>query len=91
MSTWALNILGAAEANDVVTGVAADKAVAASDAVDALASALARHNGLGQRRYTVSIDDSLLAILVTGHDHHGSSLECLEALTATIRHSTLIS
>jgi hypothetical protein len=91
MSSWALNFHGAVEENDVVIGTAADKVAAASDAVDALASALSRHAELGQRRYTVSIDDRLLAILVTGRDHHGSSLECLGALTATIRHSTLIS
>jgi hypothetical protein len=91
MSTWTLNILGAAEANIVVTGAAADRAAAASDAVDALASALLCHADLAQRRYTVRIDDTLLAILVTGRDHHGSNLKCLEALTATIRHSTLIS
>jgi hypothetical protein len=39
----ALNILGAAEKNDVVTGTAANRAAAAGDPVDALASALLRH------------------------------------------------
>jgi hypothetical protein len=87
MSTWVLNIVGAAEENDAVTGTATDRAAAASDAVDALASALVRHAELGQRRYTVSIDDSLLAILVTGRDHHGSSPRSLDVLTATIRDS----
>jgi CHASE3 domain sensor protein len=91
MSTWTIDILGAAEKNGVVTGTAANEAAAASQAVDALTSALVCHAELGQRRYTISIDDNLLAILVTGRDHHGSSLECLDALTATIRHSTLIS
>jgi hypothetical protein len=87
MSTWVLTVVGAAEEDDVLIGTAADRADAARGAVDALASALVRHAELGQRRYTVSIDDGLLAILVTGRDHHGSSPGCLDALIATIRHS----
>jgi hypothetical protein len=87
MSTWILHIVGADEECNVVIGTAADRAGAAVDAVDALASALVRDAELGQRRYTVSIDDSLLAILVTGRDHHGASLERLDALIAAIRRS----
>jgi hypothetical protein len=91
MSTWTLNILGVVEKNAVVSGVALDKATATADAVDALTSALVRHAELGHRRYTVSIDGSLFAMLVTGRDHQGSSPECLDVLTAAIRHSTHVS
>jgi hypothetical protein len=91
MSTWTLNVLGPTEGSGPVAGTATDEAAAVSAALDALASALARHAELGQRRYTVRIDDSVLAILGTGRDHHDANRESLDMLLATIRRSTPVS
>jgi hypothetical protein len=77
--------LGASQATGTITGAAKTVAAAASDALDALAAALVRHAELGRRRYTITVDDHLVAIVVTGRGHHGSDLSSLEELVAEIR------
>jgi hypothetical protein len=85
VSSWTLDTLGASQAAGTITGAAKTVAAAASDALDALAAALVRHAEFGQRRYTVTVDDHLAAILVTGYGHHGSDLSSLDELVAQIR------
>ena len=87
MSSWTLNTQGASQATGTitVTGAANTVAAAASDALDALAAALVRHVELGQRRYTITIDDHRVAIVVTGRGHHDSDLSSLEELVAELR------
>jgi hypothetical protein len=85
MSSWTLNTQGASQATGTITGAANTVAAAASDALDTLAAALVRHAELGQRRYTITVNDHLVAIVVTGRGHHGSDLSSLEKLVAQMR------
>jgi len=85
MSSWTLNTLGASQATGTITGAAKTVAAAVNDALDTLAAALARDAQLGQRRYTITVDDRLVTIVVTGRGHHGSDRSSLERLIAELR------
>jgi hypothetical protein len=71
MSSWTLKTLGASQATGTITGAANTVSAAASAALNALAVALVRHAELGQRRYTITVDDHLVLADLDAFARHG--------------------